>query len=175
MHWDQPSERQVFGPYILLKAEENIRMVRENLKAAQYRQQSYAGTRRSRDGSGSGEVRVSHLLARQHIRASSVYPCPRELAGKIFDPCPYPQDIRGYRATRYPPENTIEYVVMFILTRTQQLDRQNNDKEHSSNFKVHKHDRSSTNISLKHKSTNMIDWVVACGPVAWGYFDGLVN
>jgi transposase InsO family protein len=34
LHWDQPSERQVFGPDILLEAEENIRMVRENLKAA---------------------------------------------------------------------------------------------------------------------------------------------
>jgi hypothetical protein len=38
LHWDQPGERQVFGPYILLEAEENIRMVRENLKAAQSRQ-----------------------------------------------------------------------------------------------------------------------------------------
>ena len=34
LHWDQPGERQVFGPDILLEAEENIRMVRENLKAA---------------------------------------------------------------------------------------------------------------------------------------------
>jgi hypothetical protein len=34
LHWDQPSERQVFGPDILLEAEENIRMVRENLKTA---------------------------------------------------------------------------------------------------------------------------------------------
>jgi transposase InsO family protein len=34
LHWDQPSERQVFGLDILLEAEENIRMVRENLKAA---------------------------------------------------------------------------------------------------------------------------------------------
>jgi hypothetical protein len=37
-HWDQPGERQVFGPDILLEAEKNIRMVRENLKAAQSRQ-----------------------------------------------------------------------------------------------------------------------------------------
>jgi hypothetical protein len=27
LHWDQPGERQVFGPDILLEAEENIRMV----------------------------------------------------------------------------------------------------------------------------------------------------
>jgi hypothetical protein len=47
LHWDQPGERQVFGPDILLEAEENIRMVRENLKAAQSRQQSYADTRRT--------------------------------------------------------------------------------------------------------------------------------
>jgi hypothetical protein len=46
LHWDQPGERQVFGPWILLGAEENIRMVQENLKAAQSRQQSYADTRR---------------------------------------------------------------------------------------------------------------------------------
>jgi hypothetical protein len=46
LHWDQPGERQVFGPDILLEAEENIRMVRENLKAAQSRQRSYAHTQR---------------------------------------------------------------------------------------------------------------------------------
>jgi hypothetical protein len=46
LHWDQPSKRQVFGPDILLEAEENIRMVRENLKTAQSRQRSYADTRR---------------------------------------------------------------------------------------------------------------------------------
>jgi hypothetical protein len=46
LHWDQPGERQVFVLDILLEAEENIRMVRENLKAAQSRQQSYANTRR---------------------------------------------------------------------------------------------------------------------------------
>ena len=34
LHWDQPGERQVFDLDILLEAEENIRMVRENLKAA---------------------------------------------------------------------------------------------------------------------------------------------
>jgi hypothetical protein len=46
LHWDQPGERQVFGPEILLEAKENIRMVRENLKATQSRQRSYADTRR---------------------------------------------------------------------------------------------------------------------------------
>jgi hypothetical protein len=32
LHWDQPSERQVFSPDILLEAEENIRMIREAAK-----------------------------------------------------------------------------------------------------------------------------------------------
>jgi Tfp pilus assembly protein PilZ len=36
----------VFGPDILLEAKENIRMVRENLKAAQSRQRIYANTKR---------------------------------------------------------------------------------------------------------------------------------
>jgi hypothetical protein len=46
LHWDQPGERQVFGLDMLLEAEENIRMVWENLKAAQSRHRSYADTRR---------------------------------------------------------------------------------------------------------------------------------
>jgi hypothetical protein len=33
----EPGERQLFGPDILLEAEEKIRMVRENLKIAQSR------------------------------------------------------------------------------------------------------------------------------------------
>jgi hypothetical protein len=45
LQWDQPGEKQVFGPDILLKAEENIKMVQENLKIAQSRQRSYADTR----------------------------------------------------------------------------------------------------------------------------------
>jgi hypothetical protein len=35
LHWDQPSERQVFSPDMLLETEENIRMVWENLKTTQ--------------------------------------------------------------------------------------------------------------------------------------------
>jgi hypothetical protein len=46
LQWDQLGEKQVFGPDILLEAKENIKMVRENLKIAQSRQQSYADTRR---------------------------------------------------------------------------------------------------------------------------------
>jgi hypothetical protein len=46
LQWDQPGEKQVFGPDILLEAEENIKMVGENRKIAQSRQRSYADTRR---------------------------------------------------------------------------------------------------------------------------------
>jgi hypothetical protein len=46
LQWDQHGEKQVFGLDILLEAEENIKMVRENLKIAQSRQRSYADTRR---------------------------------------------------------------------------------------------------------------------------------
>jgi hypothetical protein len=46
LHWDQPREKQVFGPDILLEAEVNIKMVQGNLKIEQSRQQSYADTRR---------------------------------------------------------------------------------------------------------------------------------
>jgi hypothetical protein len=46
LHYDQPRERQVFGPYILLVAEENIKMAQENLKITQPRQWSYADTRK---------------------------------------------------------------------------------------------------------------------------------
>jgi hypothetical protein len=46
LHWDQHGERQVFGLDILLEAEENIKMVWENMKIAQSRQQIYADTRR---------------------------------------------------------------------------------------------------------------------------------
>jgi hypothetical protein len=45
LHWDQPGEKQVFGPDILLEIEENIKMVRENLMIAQSRRQSYVDTR----------------------------------------------------------------------------------------------------------------------------------
>jgi hypothetical protein len=46
LQWDQPGEKQVFRPDILLEAEENIKMVQENLKIAQSMQRSYADTRR---------------------------------------------------------------------------------------------------------------------------------
>jgi hypothetical protein len=43
--WDQPRERQVFVLDVLHEEEENIKMVRKNMKMAQSRQRSYADTR----------------------------------------------------------------------------------------------------------------------------------
>jgi hypothetical protein len=45
LYWDQHGEKQVFGPDILLEAEENIKMAGES-KDSIVRQRSYADTRR---------------------------------------------------------------------------------------------------------------------------------
>jgi hypothetical protein len=46
LHWDQTGERQFFGPEIIQEAEEQIRIIRENLRVAQTRQKSYVDNRR---------------------------------------------------------------------------------------------------------------------------------
>ncbi|WVZ53324.1 LOW QUALITY PROTEIN: hypothetical protein U9M48_004287, partial [Paspalum notatum var. saurae] len=46
LHWDQPGEKQLFGPEIIEDAERQVRMIRENLRIAQTRQKSYADNRR---------------------------------------------------------------------------------------------------------------------------------
>jgi hypothetical protein len=46
LFWNQTGESQVFGPEILRDAEEQVQTIRQNLKAAQSRQKSYADTRR---------------------------------------------------------------------------------------------------------------------------------
>ncbi|WVZ53866.1 LOW QUALITY PROTEIN: hypothetical protein U9M48_004754 [Paspalum notatum var. saurae] len=42
LHWDQPGEKQLFGPKFIKDAECQVRMIRENLRIAQTRQKSYA-------------------------------------------------------------------------------------------------------------------------------------
>jgi hypothetical protein len=76
LQWDQPGEKQVFGPYILLEAEENIKMVRENLKIAQSRQRSYADTRREL----SFEVGDFVYLKVSHIRGVRIFGVKGKLA-----------------------------------------------------------------------------------------------
>ncbi|WVZ93750.1 hypothetical protein U9M48_039707 [Paspalum notatum var. saurae] len=46
LHWDQPGEKQLFGPEIIEDAECQVRMILENLRIAQTRQKSYADHRR---------------------------------------------------------------------------------------------------------------------------------
>jgi hypothetical protein len=46
LYWDQTGEQQFFGPEIIQEEEEQVRMIRENLRTAQSRQKSYADTRR---------------------------------------------------------------------------------------------------------------------------------
>ena len=46
LFWNQTGETQVFGPDVLRDAEEQVRMIRDNLRVAQFRQKSYADTRR---------------------------------------------------------------------------------------------------------------------------------
>jgi hypothetical protein len=83
LHWDQPGERQVFRPDILVEAEENIRMVRENLKAAQSRQRSYADTRRREL---SFQVGVYVYLKVSPIRGTKRFGVKGKLAPRYIDP-----------------------------------------------------------------------------------------
>jgi hypothetical protein len=46
LYWDQTGERQFFGPQIIQEVEEQVRLIRENLRTAQSRQKSYADTQR---------------------------------------------------------------------------------------------------------------------------------
>jgi ribosomal protein L21E len=43
---DQTGEKQFFGPEIIQEAEEQVRMIRENLRTAQSRKKSYTDTRK---------------------------------------------------------------------------------------------------------------------------------
>jgi hypothetical protein len=46
LFWNQTGETQVFGPDVVRNVEEQVRMIRDNLRVAQSRQKSYADTRR---------------------------------------------------------------------------------------------------------------------------------
>jgi ribosomal protein L21E len=46
LYWDQTGERQFFRPEIIQEAEEQVQIIRENLRTAQSKQKSYADTRR---------------------------------------------------------------------------------------------------------------------------------
>jgi hypothetical protein len=46
LYWDQTGERQFFGPELIQEAEKQVRIIREKLRVAQTRQNSYADNRR---------------------------------------------------------------------------------------------------------------------------------
>jgi hypothetical protein len=46
LYWYQTGERQFFGPEIIQQAEEQVRLIRENLRTTQSRQKIYADTQR---------------------------------------------------------------------------------------------------------------------------------
>lgn len=46
LSWSQVREQKVFGPALVIEAEEKVRVIQANLKAAQSRQKSYFDRRR---------------------------------------------------------------------------------------------------------------------------------
>jgi hypothetical protein len=46
LNWSQTGERKIFGPDLIMEAEDKVRLIQDNLKAAQSRQKSYADIRR---------------------------------------------------------------------------------------------------------------------------------
>jgi hypothetical protein len=46
LSWSQTGERKIFGPDLVVEAEDKVKLIQDNLKAAQSRQKSYADIRR---------------------------------------------------------------------------------------------------------------------------------
>jgi hypothetical protein len=46
LSWSETGERQIFGPDLVTEAEDKVKLIQANLKAAQSRQKSYADQRR---------------------------------------------------------------------------------------------------------------------------------
>jgi hypothetical protein len=46
LNWSQAGEREVFGPDLVLEAEDKVRVIKKNLEASQARQKSYHDKRR---------------------------------------------------------------------------------------------------------------------------------
>jgi hypothetical protein len=46
LHWSEVGEREIFGPDLVLEAEKKLRVIKNNLEAAQARQKSYHDKRR---------------------------------------------------------------------------------------------------------------------------------
>jgi hypothetical protein len=46
LSWSETSERKIFGPDLVVEAEDMVKVIQANLKTAQSRQKSYADQRR---------------------------------------------------------------------------------------------------------------------------------
>jgi hypothetical protein len=46
LNWSQPGEREIFGPGLVLEAEDKVRVIKRNLEAAQARQKIFHDKRR---------------------------------------------------------------------------------------------------------------------------------
>jgi RNA recognition motif-containing protein len=46
LNWSQTGERKIFGPDLVIEAEDKVKVIQNNLKATQSRQKSYADIRR---------------------------------------------------------------------------------------------------------------------------------
>jgi hypothetical protein len=46
LNWSQTGERRIFGPDLVIEAENKVKVIQDNLKAAQSQQKSYADTQR---------------------------------------------------------------------------------------------------------------------------------
>jgi hypothetical protein len=73
LNWSETGDSQVFGPDILLEAEEQVLLIRDRLKAAQSRQKSYADPKRREVTFRSGDfayLRVTPLkgMKRFHVK-----------------------------------------------------------------------------------------------------------
>jgi hypothetical protein len=71
LYWDQMGERQFFGPELIQEAEEQVRIIRENLRVAQTRQKSYADNRRPLEFEEGDHVylKVSPLHGMRRVKA----------------------------------------------------------------------------------------------------------
>jgi hypothetical protein len=140
LSWSETGERKIFGPDLVIKAEDKVKLIQTNLKATQSRQKSYADQRKkplqfqvgdyvylrvsptkgvqhfglNRDGNGSGSGRVEQIPARERTRGHSSYPPTSVPAGKISYPCPNPSGF-GYLSGFQKPRYTVKYNMKIML------------------------------------------------------------
>jgi hypothetical protein len=77
LYWDQTGERQFFGTEIIQEVEEQVRMIRENLRIAQTRQKSYADNRRRPLEFEEGDhvyLKVSPIHGMRRFKVKGSYP-----------------------------------------------------------------------------------------------------